>query len=60
MLINIENWFLRNNLRTTWPGMMKLHVWIDFSSRKVPIDFGRDRNVGGASVTKNRKLVFMQ
>ena len=60
LLLKIENWFSCNNSRTTVPGMMKLHMWMDLSRRKVPNDFGQDRCVGGACVTKNRNTVSAQ
>ena len=55
--LKIEIWFPRNNSRMTRHIMMKFYMLTDLIERKIPIDFRRDRIVGGACVSKNRNMV---
>ena len=57
VLLKIEKRFPPIISRSASLRMTKLYMWIEVIERKVPIDFERDRKVGGACVTKNRKTV---
>ena len=57
MLLKIEKRFPPIILRSASLTMAKLYMWIEIIERKVLINFERDRKVGGACVTKNRKMV---
>ena len=57
VLLKIEKWFPPIISRSASLTMAKFYMWIEVVKRKVPIDFGRGRKVGGAGVTKIRKTV---
>ena len=57
LLLKIEKRFPVNNSSTISGIDLKLCACIPHMERKVGIGFGRDPNVGGATVAKNRKKV---